>query len=303
MNINELFPTKLYVSAAVANFGEAEQIARALKGHRSGKGWLAKCPCHDDRTASLSITEGDDARLLLNCFAGCEFTDIIDALRDHGVIGANKLERGRRALAYVNPTLAEPEPDKNALAYWDNGVRLLGTPATNYLVRRGILAKPPSLRYHSASRAMVAAVQRLDGEVIAVQRTFITPDGLKAAVALPRLTTGALGGGAVRFAAAAEVMGLAEGVETAMSAMAMADLPVWASLGSQRLHRVILPAHVREVHIFGDNDDPGRAAARKAADVHHQAGRHVVLRFPPDGVGDFNDVLLAHADRDGSAAA
>jgi putative DNA primase/helicase len=150
---------------------------------------------------------------------------------------------------------------------------------------------------------MVAAVQRPDGQVVAVQRTFLTANGAKAAVALPRLTTGALGGGAVRFAAAAEIMGIAEGCETALSAMAMAHLPVWAALGSQRLHRVILPAHVREVHIFCDNDDPGHKGAERAADAHRQTGRHVVLRFPPAGVKDFNDLLTMHADCDGGVAA
>lgn len=285
------------------SFGEAERIARALKGHRSGKSWLAKCPCHDDKRPSLSITEGEDGRLLLNCFAGCEFEDIKDVLRDRCVIGIDKPDRARRTLAYVDRAPAEPEPDQDALAIWNEGIRILHTPATNYLEHRGIMAKPPSLRYHSATRFMIAAVQRPDGKVVAVQSTALTISGAKAAVAIPKVTTGALGGGAVRFAAAAEVMGIAEGVETAMSAMAMAQLPVWASLGCQRLHRVILPELVREVHIFGDNDKPGRAAAQRTADIHLKAGRRVALRFPADGIKDFNDLLLSHADRDGSAAA
>jgi putative DNA primase/helicase len=301
MRISEAFPPTPRVGS-VANIGEAKQIALSLKAQRTGKSWIAKCPCHDDRSPSLSISDGEDGRLLMRCFAGCEFLDIVSELKLRGIIGPNR-DRARRTLTYIDRKPAEPEPDQDALAFWNDGIRILGTPATNYLERRSIMAKPPSLRYHSASRTMLAAVQRPDGKVIAVQRTFITLNGAKAAVALPRLTTGALGGGAVRFAAAAEITGLAEGVETALSAMAMADLPVWASLGSQRLHRVILPELVREVHIFGDNDGPGRAAAQKVADVHLQAGRRVVLRFPPDGVNDFNDLLLAHADDDGSVAA
>jgi hypothetical protein len=303
MLISEAFPPTLH-AGAVARFGEAEQIARALKGDRSGKGWIAKCPCHDDKRPSLSITEGEDGRLLLNCFTGrCTWNEITAELKLRGIIGTDKSDRARRTLAYVNRTPAEPEPDQDAFAFWNDGVRLLGTPATNYLERRGIMAKPPSLRYHCASRTMLAAVQRPDGKVIAVQRTFLTPAGAKAAVALPRLNTGPFGGGAVRFAAAAQVMGLAEGVETAMSAMAMADIPVWASLGSQRLHRVILPACVREVHIFCDNDEPGHKGADHAAATHRRAGRHVVLRFPPAGVKDFNDLLMAHADCGESAVA
>jgi hypothetical protein len=46
----------------------------------SGDGWSSRCPAHDDRRSSLSIAEGDDGRVLLNCHAGCETAEIIDAL-------------------------------------------------------------------------------------------------------------------------------------------------------------------------------------------------------------------------------
>ena len=42
---------------------------------------MARCPAHDDQTPSLSIREADDGRVLLNCFAGCEFQQIMSALR------------------------------------------------------------------------------------------------------------------------------------------------------------------------------------------------------------------------------
>jgi DNA primase len=53
---------------------------------------------------------------------------------------------------------------------------------------------------------------------------------------------------------------------------------------------------VQEVHIFGDNDISGRAATLRASEVHMALGRRVVLRFPPDGLKDFNDLLNADAD-------
>jgi hypothetical protein len=39
---------------------------------RNGNGWSAKCPNHDDQTASLSVSSGNDGRVLLHCHAGCE---------------------------------------------------------------------------------------------------------------------------------------------------------------------------------------------------------------------------------------
>jgi putative DNA primase/helicase len=143
--------------------------------------------------------------------------------------------------------------------------------------------------------AMIAGVQRPDGQVVAVQTTILTPKGTQAAVSVPKITTGALGLGAVRFARAEEVMGLAEGPETALSAQTMAEIPVWASLGGARLHRVELPPIVREVHIFADNDESGRAAAARTARAHATLGRRVLLRFPPSGM-DYNDLLNADAD-------
>jgi len=37
-----------------------------------GKSYIACCPAHDDKTPSLKITQADDGRILIRCFAGCE---------------------------------------------------------------------------------------------------------------------------------------------------------------------------------------------------------------------------------------
>ena len=41
--------------------------------------WQALCPAHEDHSPSLSITLGDDGRVLLKCFAGCSFEEICRA--------------------------------------------------------------------------------------------------------------------------------------------------------------------------------------------------------------------------------
>ena len=38
---------------------------------KTGGGWQARCPAHEDRQASLSVSTGDDGRVLLHCHAGC----------------------------------------------------------------------------------------------------------------------------------------------------------------------------------------------------------------------------------------
>src|SRR5262245_5713291 len=50
------------------------------KVRETHNGWMACCPAHDDHDPSLSIALGDDDRILLHCFAGCELVAITDAL-------------------------------------------------------------------------------------------------------------------------------------------------------------------------------------------------------------------------------
>lgn len=40
----------------------------------------ARCPAHEDRSASLSVGVGADGRALVHCFAGCETEAILGAL-------------------------------------------------------------------------------------------------------------------------------------------------------------------------------------------------------------------------------
>jgi putative DNA primase/helicase len=52
-----------------------------LKGlRRSGSGWVALCPAHDDSRHSLSVAEGEGGRSLLFCHAGCTYEAIRSAL-------------------------------------------------------------------------------------------------------------------------------------------------------------------------------------------------------------------------------
>lgn len=47
-------------------------IAKLGGARRTGACWMARCPVHDDGTASLSITEGRSQPVIFTCHAGCE---------------------------------------------------------------------------------------------------------------------------------------------------------------------------------------------------------------------------------------
>jgi hypothetical protein len=275
----------------------AENIGRALGGKRHGDGFLCHCPVpshgkrRGDRNPSLSVRDGDDA-LLVHCFASCDRLDVLDALRRRGLLDVLDGARTRRR------TVARPAqgPDPAALAIWKAAVPAKGSIIEAYLRSRNIVLQvPASLRCGVVMRldryptpAMVAAVQAPSGTVVAIQTTLLTPGGSKAPLPVPRITLGMLGAGAVRFAKPDDVLGLAEGVESALSAQQLTGIPTWACLGASRMHRVVIPDHVRELHLFGDNDSPGRDAVHRTACESRQ--RRVVLRFPPHSYKDWNDL-------------
>ena len=55
-------------------------LERLGKYERRNGYYMASCPAHEDKKASLSVSEGDDGRALLRCFAGCENRDIVAEL-------------------------------------------------------------------------------------------------------------------------------------------------------------------------------------------------------------------------------
>jgi len=77
-NRDELSARARHQSSAV---DPIELILSKLDGlRRCGKGHIARCPAHEDRTASLSINVGEDGRVLLHCFAGCAAADVLAAV-------------------------------------------------------------------------------------------------------------------------------------------------------------------------------------------------------------------------------
>lgn len=58
----------------------AAELAERLDATRSGAGWMARCPAHEDRVPSLSISEGREGRVLLKCQAGCALEAVLGGL-------------------------------------------------------------------------------------------------------------------------------------------------------------------------------------------------------------------------------
>ena len=124
---------------------------------------------------------------------------------------------------------------------------------------------------------MLAAV-RTDLGVIAVHRTFLDPAEARLAdFERPKRALGSLQNGDVRLTAPRDGrLGLAEGIETALSAMQMFGVPCWATLGNERFGLVAIPESVRELHLFVDNDRGG-----DLAEEYYVAGQVRVVKITP----------------------
>jgi putative DNA primase/helicase len=186
--------------------------------------------------------------------------------------------------------------------------RLGGTAGETYLAGRGLrVPDTPDLLFHrdltywdtrTGYPALVAIVRNVAGERIAIHRTYLAPDGLgKADVPKSRMMLGPVAGGTVRLGTIGEhgVVGLGEGIETALSVMqACPALPVWAALSSGNVEQIVLPPEVTRVVLLADHDGEGVGlkVAERAATRFHAEGRGVWIAHPPDAGDDFNDLLL-----------
>lgn len=284
----------------------ARRICQTRGGHWSGSKGMARCPAHDDRTPSLGLTLGRSA-ILFHCFAGCSQTEVLEGLAREGIT-ARQLFGGSSGTCPL-PSPREQKPSANSLRLWRQAGPLHGSPAKAYLEARGITAASAELRYlhctplgsHGRVQflpAMLAAVS-LDEGPIAIHRTFVDPvNPAKAPFAKPKRALGAFHGGAVRlFAPRDGKLGLAEGIESALSARALTRVPCWATLGNERFGLVSIPESVTELHLFVDNDAGGDLAAQRGLEAYAREDRQIVLRRTSKRGTDWNDELIARSRR------
>jgi putative DNA primase/helicase len=194
-------------------------------------------------------------------------------------------------------------------------------PVRSYLESRAlgeILKAPPAvLRAHRglaywdkySSRvvgrfpAMVALFHGASGQPATLHVTWLRADGCaKAAVGDPKKiigvpVRGATKGGAIRlFEPRARILGLCEGIESALSMHLLQKLPVWSTYCAENLAAAHLPAGLLELHIGIDVDANGKGeqvAQSLAKRVRRWSPRTKVFIVTPEveGTGDLNDEL------------
>jgi phage/plasmid primase-like uncharacterized protein len=145
---------------------------------------------------------------------------------------------------------------------------------------------------------MLALLSDTEGRPATIHRTFLTADGRKAPVSspkklMPHASDRSLIGGAVRMGPASPVLGIAEGIETALAVHQAMGMAVWSALSCTLLERFHPPGGIEQIVIWADRDENG-AGQRSAEALQKKLeakGIQASIMLPPGSGMDWLDVL------------
>jgi putative DNA primase/helicase len=159
----------------------------------------------------------------------------------------------------------------------------------------------PSVDYFEEGRkvacypALLAPVRDIDGELVTVHVTYLTEDGSKLKDREPRKILSKLAGRegcAVPLMPFGDQLGIAEGIETALSAARIHQMPVWSALNAGLLAKFSPPEAVNKLVIFADRDIAGLEAATA---LMQRLQNKVLLEIRTPKTKDWNDALRGAA--------
>lgn len=297
-------------------------IAAALGGDLYARGLRANVPApgHSahDRSVSLRLVDG---RVLVHAFNGADWREILDDLRARnliddmnrptGVVGAAGLRPGRE------PSTRERIDAARRL--WDEGRPVAGSLSETHLRVRRVARDAPgadALRHHPAAPvsayrrgsptrpALLAGIRNPEGELTAVEITYLDPNGERTRrLRLPRKTIGVIWpGSAVRLDPCGPQLLVGEGVFTVLSASERFGRPGWALMSTRNLRTWRAPNGVRSVWIAADRGQDGERSARELAQALRAAEVEARILLPPRPHGDWNEAAPRRSDRAAPAA-
>lgn len=317
-------------------------IAAEVPLKRQGHEWAALCVFHKEKTPSLTVVPDKGFFHCHGCGAHGSVIDWVMRRRNVGFAEAMRILLDLPVQApkqYRSPArrpVDRADDVAKARAIWAEATTDYHHVPVYLYSRQLRVAIPPTIRehpalwcphHHARLPALVAAFQSSAGRVTAVQRIWLEdrfevdeaggdPKGSRLKDA-KKMAKGVLGDGAMRLARPGPIMGLAEGLETALAAGRLYSTPTWGLGGLSRLgypaHHtqptdgskprlvesrapsVWVPDEVRHLFIFGDGNEIGRTVAEFAAEWWNRlwrgTGRRAEAVLPQVGYGDFQDEL------------
>jgi putative DNA primase/helicase len=247
---------------------------------------------------------------LVIAFTGKAFKDAAHEV--DVILNGGNLVKHRPRFQPIEDHTKVPPPSAHAKRIWARADRVRrGDVVDRWLRSRGVgmdvypnclrtsddeVYTEPETGVCSFHPAMIALICRADDKPVAAHRTYLAPDGMrKAAVATPRKTVGKFGPSpTIRLAPSGPILGIAEGIETALAAMKLFSVPTWSVLSTHGIETFEPPVAVKHLIIFADHDVNGagqRAAEALAARLAGKISTAVQIPQQPDT--DWNDVLQA----------
>lgn len=276
-----------------------------------------------------------DGLALIGAANGWSFTEAVDEVGKL-VFGSSYEESKKDRVIRTHhdrmkdKTKDDAKKQKRILSIWRNTQPFKGTLVEVYLRARGIFldfSKVKNLRFSSRLEnweevsvgkwkrtgtypGVVACMHDANGLPITLHRIYLSADGRTKAVETDSEMEDAkkmcgvpsfrvLEGSAIRLCEAKEVLGVAEGIETALAVMQLFGVPCWATANAYLMEEFIPPKGITKVLIFADKDrsETGIEAAKKLACRLRSQSIEVEIKLPkaeiPEGKKgiDWLDVL------------
>ena len=261
-------------------------------GHRatqSGAGWSTRCPAHEDRSPSLSISETPDGRVLVNCHAGCCVDEVLDAV---GLEAIDLFPATSDTFRHGMTSIVARRTDGKS----ESTTFLDGKAAITALSQKYGHSRYAQWVYHDSAGNPVGLVCRWDTDTgKQIRPVSRTADGRWAirAMAEPRPLYRQ---NKLRFDAPIDVL---EGEKAADAAASMGlNATTWAG-GAKAIQKAgWSPLKGRQVRLWPDHDEPGEKCMQQLASILEQLSCDVItIRLadgwpdcPPKGdLADFNE--------------
>lgn len=294
----------------------AALIGTHVRLTKRGRSFWGCCPFHKEKTPSFKVEMG-----FYKCFGCGKGGDAISWVRESEHLNfeeairrlTNSSAPARFCGIRTKPARQSDDDAKRrrrAQMLWNEALPLPGTRADEYLRARGVRVRAsaelrcaPAMEHSETGQHFPGLLARLSNDLgfCAVQRTYLAPDKpAKADVKPNKKTLGPMGNSAVRLFPVHERLGIAEGIETALSAAKLYSVPCWATLSANRISRIEIPKSVKFIVIFSDAGEVGTREAFAAQDQYEGQGYQVDVvtpqaHFNDKGASDFNDIVTGHA--------
>ena len=260
------------------------------------------CPfCYKKNSFRISAEKINDGLWICTCGSGNGF-QLISQITEKPFADV------ARDIDQIIGRSRKPEPTKprilTALDRWPKLSALKGTDAEQYLNARGIFNIPRrgcKFGYEMVEGkrrgCMYSIAVNRAGDACYVHQTFLDGDKKATFHSAPvrKLTTlkKTEDSIAIRLDFADTALGIAEGIESALSAQQRFKVPTYAAMNTAFMRRFMAPEQVETLFIFADSDKNGAGLAAAHQCAHNnmlRAGKNlkrVIIRWPK--LGDFND--------------